>query len=198
MSVIPRDPIAAGLRHHVSALRGNWFWFVVLGLTLVVLGMVALGSVVVASLAAAIVLGWLILTAGVVETAGSFFARAWSGFFVHLLSGLLSIVIGLLILRAPVDALSALTLMVAFFLMVGGLFKIIAAASHRFSSWGWPMVSGIVDVVLGVMIWQEWPASALWVIGLFLGINLVFRGANWVALGLAIRSMPDSAAVRAA
>ena len=51
-------------------------------------------------------------------------------------------------------------------------------------------MGGIIDLVLGVMIWQEWPASALWVVGLFIGINLVFRGINWIALGLALRSLP--------
>ena len=74
--------------------------------------------------------------------------------------------------------------------MVGGIFKIVAALSYRFGAWGWSLASGIIDLILGVMIWQEWPASALWVIGLFLGINLVFRGINWIALGLALRALP--------
>jgi len=88
--------------------------------------------------------------------------------------------------------LLGLTLLVACFLMVGGIFKIVAVISHRFASWFWPLVSGVVDVVLGVMIWQEWPASAFWVIGLFVGINLIFRGFNWVGLGLALRSIPSA------
>ena len=66
----------------------------------------------------------------------------------------------------------------ACFLMVGGIFKIVAAVSYRFAAWGWPLVSGIIDVILGVLIWQEWPDSALWVIGLFVGINLIFRSPN--------------------
>ena len=77
--------------------------------------------------------------------------------------------------------------------MVGGIFKIVAALSYRFAAWGWPLVSGIIDVILGVMIWQEWPASALWVIGLFLGINLMFRGINWIGLGLSLRALPRTA-----
>jgi uncharacterized membrane protein HdeD (DUF308 family) len=183
----------AELRHGLHALRGNWFWFVLLGIALVVLGTIALGAVVIASLAAAMVLGVLILLGGVAETLGAFWCRGWSGFFVHLLSGVLSIVIGVMFLRAPVDALAALTLLVACFLMVSGVFKIAAALSHRFAAWGWPLVSGIIDLVLGVMIWQEWPASGLWVIGMFVGINMIFRGFNWVALGLALRSLPASA-----
>jgi uncharacterized membrane protein HdeD (DUF308 family) len=177
------------LRHEVAALRGNWLWFVLLGVALVVLGGVAIGATFVASLAVAVTLGILILLGGVVETVGAFWCREWSGFFLHLLSGVLSIVVGVLFLRAPVGALLALTILIASFLMVGGIFKIVAALSYRFAGWGWPLVSGVIDVVLGVMIWQQWPASALWVIGLFVGINMVFRGVDWMALGIALRSV---------
>ena len=71
-----------------------------------------------------------------------------------------------------------------------GIFKIVAALSYWFGAWGWSLASGIIDLVLGAMIWQEWPASALWVIGVFLGINLIFRGINWIGLGLTLRAIP--------
>jgi uncharacterized membrane protein HdeD (DUF308 family) len=181
--------VVAELRHEIAALRGNWGWFVVVGVVLIVLGFVALGSLVVASLAAAVAIGAIVLVGGVVESIGAFWSRAWTGFFLHLLSGLLSIVIGVLFLRAPANALLALTWLIAVMLMVGGLFKIVAALSYRFAAWGWPLLSGAIDLVLGILIWQELPASALWVIGMFVGISLVFRGANWVALGLSLRSV---------
>jgi uncharacterized membrane protein HdeD (DUF308 family) len=193
MSTSFERPLVAELRHGLSALRGNWLWFVVLGCVLVALGIIALGSVVIASLAAAVAIGILLLLAGVGEVIGAFWCRGWSGFFLELLSGVLSIVVGLLFLRAPLNALAALTLLIACFLMVGGIFKIVAALSYRFAAWGWSLASGIIDVILGVMIWQEWPASALWVIGLFVGINLLFRGINWIALGLALRALPQPA-----
>jgi uncharacterized membrane protein HdeD (DUF308 family) len=183
-------PLVADLRHGLNALRGNWLWFVLLGIALVVLGLVALGSVVVASLAAALAIGMLLLVAGMAETLGAFWCRGWSGFFLELLSGILSIVVGILFLRAPVGALAALTLLVACYLMVGGIFKIVAAVSYRFAAWGWALASGIIDLILGAMIWQDYPESALWVIGLFVGINLLFRGINWIALGLALRTIP--------
>ena len=191
---LERRPLVAALRqelrHGLDALRGDWFWFVILGVSLVVLGIVALGSVVVASLAAAAAIGVLLLLGGAAEAVGAFWCRGWSGFFLEMLSGVLSIVVGLLFLRAPAGALAALTLLLACFLMVGGFFKIVAAVVYRFAAWGWSLAGGIIDVILGVMIWQEWPASALWVIGLFVGINLLFRGFNWIALGLALRSLP--------
>ncbi|WP_422931519.1 HdeD family acid-resistance protein [Singulisphaera sp. PoT] len=190
MSTSFERPLAAELRHGLDTLRGNWIWFVLLGIAISVLGLVALGSVVIASIASAVVIGVLILLGGIAEMVGAFWCRGWSGFFIHLLSGVLSIVVGILFLRAPMGALLALTLLVACFLMVGGIFKIVGALSYRFGTWGWSLVGGVIDLILGVMIWQELPTSALWVIGLFLGINLLFRGASWVALGLTLRSLP--------
>lgn len=190
MSAVYGRPLIPELRHEVNVLRGNWLWFVVLGVALIVLGFIALGSVLIASLATAMVIGALMLMGGGAETVGAFWCRGWSGFFLHLLSGVLSIVVGVLFLRAPVNALLALTLLLACLLMVGGIIKITGALTYRFAAWGWPLVSGIIDVILGVMIWQEWPASALWVIGLFVGISLVFRGLNWIGLGLSLRALP--------
>jgi uncharacterized membrane protein HdeD (DUF308 family) len=194
MSTTSERPPVGELRHGLTALRGNWLWFVLLGIALIVLGFVALGSVVIATLATALAIGALLVVGGVAEIVGAFWSRGWSGFFLHLLSGVLSIVVGVLFLRAPLDAVLALTLLLACLLMVGGIFKIVAALSHRFAAWGWPLVSGVIDLVLGVMIWLEWPASALWVIGLFVGISLLFRGFNWIGLGLALRTLPPSGA----
>ena len=130
---LERRPLAAALRQEqrpeLDALRGNWFWFVILGVSLVVLGVVALGSVVIASLAAAAAIGVLLLLGGAAEVVGAFWCRGWSGFFLELLSGVLSIVVGLLFLRAPVGALAALTLLVACFLMAGRIFKVVAAVA---------------------------------------------------------------------
>ena len=140
----------------------------------------------IASLATAIVIGVLLLIGGVSEMIGAFWCRGWSGYFLHLLSGLLSFVIEIFFVRAPIASLVALTLLLACLLIVGGVFKIIAAVSHRFAAWGFPLVSGLIDLFLGILIWSEWPASGLWVIGLFVGISLIFRGANWIGLGLAL------------
>jgi len=182
--------MTGGLRHDLAALRGNWFWFVLLGVLLIVLGFAALGAVVVASLATALVIGGLLVAGGATEVLGSFWwTRDWSGFFLHMLSGLLSVVVGLLFLSAPINALLALTLLVACLLTVGGSFKIAAALSYRVPTRGPLLLSGLLDLVMGVLIWAQWPEAALWVIGMFVGINLIFRGVNWIGLGLAIRKL---------
>jgi uncharacterized membrane protein HdeD (DUF308 family) len=182
-------PFALGFRHELEAMRGNWLWFVILGAVLIVLGFVALGSVVIASLAVEMAFGILLLIAGVAEAIGSFWVRRWSGFFLHLLSGILSIVVGVLLVARPAMGLVAITLLVACLFLVSGTFKIVAAIGYRFAHWGWPLLSGIIDVVLGALILMELPVSAFRVLGLFLGINLIFRGVNWIGLGLALKAM---------
>jgi len=180
----------AELRRQLTTLRGEWPWFVVLGGALMVLGFIALGAVPIASLATAAVIGALLLGGGVAEIIGAFWCRGWSGFWLHLLTGVLSTVVGVLYLRAPGDAVLALTMLLACMLIVGGIFRIVASTSYRFEAWGWALASGVIDFICGVMIWQEWPASAIWVIGLYAGISLVFRGCNWIGLGLTLRALP--------
>ena len=189
MSVTEERRVIGDLRINLAGLGRNWLWFVLLGVALAVVGFIAVCAPWIASLATAVAIGALLLVGGVAEIIGSFWSRGWSGFFLHLLSGVLSFVVGILFLGAPVDALLALTLLLACLFMVGGVFKILAALSYRFEGWGWPLVSGVIDLVLGVLIWLEWPASALWVLGLFLGISFVFRGFNWIGLGLTLRSL---------
>jgi uncharacterized membrane protein HdeD (DUF308 family) len=192
MNTTYERPPAAELRGVIAALRVNWLWFVLLGVALMLLGLVALGSPWIATLATAVLIGALLIVSGVAETVGAFWSRGWSGFVVPLLSGVLSVAIGLLFLWEPVDAVLALTLLLGCFLALFGIFKIAAALNHRFAAWGWPLASGVVDLILGVLIVLEWPASGLWVIGLFVGVTLLFRGLNWIGLGLALRTLPPS------
>jgi uncharacterized membrane protein HdeD (DUF308 family) len=150
----------------------------------------------IASLATAVALGVLMLMSGVTETFGAFWCRGWTGFTLLLLSGVLSIVVGVMFLAAPVGALVTLTFLVACLLIVGGIFKIVAAISYQFASWGWPLMSGAIDLLLGLLIWQQWPACSFWVIGMFVGINFLFRGFNWVGLGLSLRALANSPSPR--
>jgi uncharacterized membrane protein HdeD (DUF308 family) len=108
---------------------------------------------------------------------------------MHLLTGLLYAVLGVLLLRRPLASASAFTLMLAAAFLVSGLFRIIVALSERFHGWGWVLVNGIVTLVLGILIWQEWPEASYWVIGLFVGIEMLFAGWSWVMVALAVRSI---------
>jgi uncharacterized membrane protein HdeD (DUF308 family) len=175
------------LRHELEAIRAHWVWFLSLGIFLIIVGTIAVGMPFVASLATAVTFGALLLVGGIAQLAGAFWTRDWSGFFLSLLMGILYVVLGLLFVRDPGDALLAMTLLLACVLMVGGLFRVIGSVMYRFPHWGWTLVGGIINLVLGIMIWQQWPVSGLWVIGLFVGIDLIFTGWTWVMLALAVR-----------
>ncbi len=178
------------IRHELEAIRGKWMWLVVLGICLIVLGTVLLGSPVISTLATVTTLACLILVVGGIEIVGAFWCQEWSGFFLALLSGILGVVIGLMLLGNPIQGGITLTVLLASFLLVGGIFKAVAAIAHRFEGWGWLLSSGFVDVVLGVLIWRELPMSGLTIIGVLVGISIIFRGVSWLMLGFTLKRIP--------
>jgi uncharacterized membrane protein HdeD (DUF308 family) len=184
-------PLATALRHELHAMRKDWWWFLLLGLALVVLGTAALGSAVFVSEVAVVFFGLLLLAGGIALVVSSFWTGQWSGFLVNLLVGLLYLVTGIFIIHAPLEGAVALTLLLALMFFVGGLFRIVAALILRYPMWGWSLASGIISVMLGVMISRQWPASGLWVIGMFVGIELIFTGWTWVMLSMGLRALPE-------
>ncbi len=119
-------------------------------------------------------------------------AQKWSGFFIDLLTGILYVVVGFMLIRSPGETATALTLLIAMFLLFGGIFRVAVAIATRYHNWGWLLLHGIVDVLLGVLIWKQWPLSGLWVIGLFVGIDMLLNGWTLVMLGLAARRLPTA------
>lgn len=194
MTELPNTPLGRALGHELESVRSNWLWFVILGVCLIVLGMVALGSPVVASLATAMVLGSLFLVSGLFEVVGSFWARQWSGTFVMLLSGLLTAVLGFMLLNHPAQGSLAITVLIASLLFVSGFFKIAAALSYRIGAWLWIVLSGAIDVLLAGMIWKEFPASGLVVVGVLVGITMIFRGVTWIMIGMTVKKIPSDIA----
>ena len=115
--------------------------------------------------------------------------RRWGGFFVDLLASLLYLVVGFLIVANPGATAEALTLLIALFLIFGGIFRIVIALIIQFHNSGWLLLHGVINLLLGVMIWQQWPMSGHVIIGLFLGLDLVFNGLSLVMLGLAAKKL---------
>src|SRR5271166_6381789 len=112
------------------------------------------------------------------EVVGAFWCQEWIGFFLALLSGILGVVLGLMLLGNPIQGGITLTVLLASFLFVGGIFKAVAAIAQRFEGWGWLLLSSVIDVALGVMIWRELPMSGLTIIGVLVGISIIFRGSR--------------------
>ncbi len=174
--------------------RRNWGWDLVLGILLIVLGTVAIGHPYLMTIAAVLVFGWLLLISGVAQCVVAFQMRAWGGFFLHLLEGILEAVVGVLLIALPGKGALIMTLLLAAYLLVGGLFRLFAAIALRFPGSGWVALGGVISAVLGVMLAAEWPSSAVWFIGMCVGIDLIFHGSAWIAFALAVRKLPTSPA----
>lgn len=173
----------------IQHLHPRWAWLLVLGILLVVLGTIAFFLTPAATLATVIVLGWLMMVSGVIEAFHAFSVRRWSGFFLHLIGGVLGVLVGLLIVTHPLAGALTLTLLFAAFFCVVGLFRLIASASLRFPNWGWAFLDGLVALALGILLWLQLPWSGLWFLGLALGLSLLFRGWAYIMLSIAVRSM---------
>lgn len=172
----------------MPAVRDRWPWFLGLGIAFIILGFLAVGASTLVTLASVIFLGSLLLVGGILQLAYTISIRYWSGFFLSLLAGILYSVVGLLMILHPEISAVSLTLFVAAFYVLGGIFRIISSVFMRFRYWGWALFSGIVKLALGILIWLGWPATGLWIIGLFIGIDLIFYGWFWVLLSLTARS----------
>lgn len=179
-------------------LHHCWPWFLVLGAVLMVVGALAISApylTALTTLTTVFMCGILLLCGGVVQIVNAFLARSWRGFFLYLLGGILHMVVGLLMVQHPVVAAAGITLLLAALFMVGGAARIIYTLLERFTGWGWVLFNGIVTLLLGILIWQEWPASTEWVIGLFVGIDLLFNGWSWVMLAFLVKDVaPQGAA----
>jgi uncharacterized membrane protein HdeD (DUF308 family) len=171
----------------LEGLREIWFFLVAMGGVLILLGCAAIGSSFIASLATVLVFGLLMLISALVEIVTAFWGRKWRGFFLHLLAGGLYFIAGMFMIQNPLEAGMGLTFLVAICLLAGGVFRIILSVLERFDGWGWALLNGVVSLLLGAAIWSQWPLSGMWVIGLFVGIELLFSGVSWVTLGFSVR-----------
>jgi uncharacterized membrane protein HdeD (DUF308 family) len=171
----------------IREFQHNWGWFLFLGILMIIFGTLALGSSMSVTFLSIIFLGWLLIFAGAVEAVQALWQRKWGGLFLHLLVGILYVVVGFMVVANPGASALTLTLLLAMFFIISGIFRIIVSLAMRFPQWGWVFFNGIVTLILGMLIWRQWPVSGVWVIGLFIGIDLIFSGWSWVMLSLAAR-----------
>lgn len=174
----------------MKSLRANWGWFLALGILLTVLGWVAVGAAFLTSLVFSQLFGALLFVGGVFQAVHAVFARRWWGSAVYLMSGVLYLVFGWLIMMHPIESLQVLTIIIAAFLLVGGIMRITLALMTRGDNWFWLVLSGVINFLLGLVIWKHMPESSFVVIGLFVGIEMIFNGISWIMISIAVRSQP--------
>lgn len=170
-----------------QSLCNRWNSFLLSGFFLVLLGTIALSSVFWTTMASVMIFGVLLLAAGIASTLGAFWASEWKGFFAQLIIGILSAVVGGLILANPEIGAASITLLLAVFFVGAGLSKIAGALLLEIENWGWMMMSGLVTLALGLLILAQWPSSALWVLGLFIAIDLMITGWTSIMYALSVR-----------
>jgi uncharacterized membrane protein HdeD (DUF308 family) len=172
-----------------APLRAKWGWIVALGVVYLIAGFIALGSVVMATVASVWVVGIMMIIAGVAEVINAFQVKTWGKFILWLLLGALYIVAGFVAFENPLLTAVWLTLFLGAALVASGIVRIYLAFNMKAGSpWVWVVVSGLITLLLGGIILIHWPVSAVYTLGIFLGIDLVFAGASWIGLGFAMKN----------
>lgn len=190
MTMSTNTPLPPNLAEGLKVLRAKWGWIVALGVVFLLAGFIALGSAVAATASAVMVIGIMMIMGGAAEIAAAFSVKGWGKFAVWMLLGLLYVGAGIIALMNPFAAATILTLMLGAALVAGGVLRIFLAFSMKSAGkpWGWVVLSGLVTLLLGIMIIAKWPASSFFVLGMFLGIDLIFIGSGWVTMGLALKN----------
>ena len=180
-----------------QAVRTNWKLFLIEGIILTILGLLAIAVPPLATLAVEIFVGWLFLISGIAGLITTFGARQAPGFWWSLLSAVLGIAAGLVLLVWPIRGIGALTVLLIVFFIIEGVLSIMYALEHKrelTGQWGWMLASGIIDLILAAIIFAGLPGTAAWAIGLLVGINMLFGGSAMMAMALHAKSTAAPAA----
>jgi len=191
----PAGPLARAIQHELQHLRDHWWWFLILGILLMLSGVVALVYPLASSVAAVMVLGVSLLVSGVATIVTSFWAGKWSALLLQLLIGIFYAVVGFIIMDTPIKSTVSLTLVVAIMFVVIGVMRSVAALVIRFPQWGWSLLSGALTMLVGLVVYKNLPETAMWAIGTIIGIQLLSDGWYWVMLSLAVRQLPSDRTV---
>src|SRR5579871_3534330 len=149
---MPFKPPFESFFSNVDSVRKNWVWFLILGIILILLGCLGVYAAALTTLFTIFFLSGLLLAGGLTKIVYAFGARAWSGFFLSLILGILYGLAGILFLTRPIEAAAGLTLLIGSFLVLSGAFKIVSVFVVRFEHRGFVLFSGVISLILGIMV----------------------------------------------
>lgn len=186
MNRYPRYKDSRALRQ----LKENATWYLILGIGLIILGTLAVMFSLISTLMSLLYLGSLLVIVGLFEGVQAFKMSRWTGFFLHLLLSVFYTAGGIFIIMNPAASAVSLTLFLGIFFVISGILRIIfslvgTAVFHR----GWLFFNGVLTLMLGALIWYEWPYSSIWVIGTFIGIDMIITGWTWIMLSLMAKDL---------
>jgi uncharacterized membrane protein HdeD (DUF308 family) len=178
-----------------QAFREHWVAFLIEGIVLVMLGVLAILVPMIATTSVAILIGWLILISGVVGLVTTLVARDAPGFWWSVVSAIVSVVAGIMLLRGPIlEEVSLTLLLVVLFTIEGATWSAYALEYKKELSgpWTWMLMSGVVDLIMAFMIWCRLPGTAAWAFGLLVATSMLFGGASMIAMAVHARSSPSA------
>jgi uncharacterized membrane protein HdeD (DUF308 family) len=188
MSTVTGSPRSLAEVAALEPLRAKSGWIVALGVVYIIAGFIALSSIVMATVVSVFVVGIMMVIAGVAEIVNAFQIKTWGRFLLWLLLGALYVVAGFLTFENPLLAAAILTLFLGVALIVSGAMRIILAFSMQAAMpWVLVLLSGVITLLIGFVIVAHWPVASLYVLGIFLGVDLVLAGASWLAIGLGLK-----------
>jgi uncharacterized membrane protein HdeD (DUF308 family) len=171
-----------------DSVRHNWGWMLALGILFIVAGVLAFVAPFIAGLVVTTIVGVVIFIAGIAQIIQAWRMRSWGGFLWQLIIGIVLLLGGIAIYVNPVVGALTLTLFVAAMFIAKGVFQLVLGFRLRpHDGWGWIVTSGVIAVLVGLMIWVQWPMSTAYALGTLAGISLAFTGWSYVMIALAAR-----------
>jgi uncharacterized membrane protein HdeD (DUF308 family) len=177
-----------------KAVKKDSTTLLILGVLTIVLGVIAMSAPLMAGAVAVMMIGFLLIGGGIMRTIFAFKCKSWGKGILVFLLGLLTLIAGIYVVSRPGAALVTFTLFLAAYFVVDGIFEIIEAFDLKpIQGWGWMLFGGIVSILLGIMIWRQWPLSGAWAVGILVGVKLIFAGFAMTGIGAAGRSVAGAA-----
>jgi len=173
----------------IDMIRKNATLAVVTGVVMLVCGVLAIGSPLAAGLSVTIFVGSMLAVGGIAQCFLAFRAGAFGKGVMIFVVGLLTAVVGIYLASQPVAGLASITLFLAAYFIVTGIFEAVGAFQVRpASGWGWMLFNAVVTLLLGFMIWRQFPLSEAWAVGILFGIKLMFSGWTLIFIGRSVKN----------
>lgn len=177
------------IKNALELLKQHKKWFLILGIIMVVLGCLALSNQILASGFVTILLGCIFVLTGVIQAVHSLKVKGFGRSLFLAILAVIYVIAGITCFTSTETATQMFTLIIGIVFLFSGAVQIINGISNRhFPRWGWVVFSGLISLVLGFMIISTWPFSGLWVLGMFLGIDLLFQGWSLICISLALKN----------
>jgi uncharacterized membrane protein HdeD (DUF308 family) len=189
---LPTDSdLEAVRRRALVVIQAHWKLFLFQGILMLFLGMLAVALPNIFTLEIELLVGWLFIVGGFFRAAAIFSKRHMPGFWWSLLSAVLAVVLGALLIARPLQGVITLTIVMTALFVIEGVAAVFVALEYRryLRNWSWTLFSGLVNLGLAFLIWQGWPSTAAWVIGLYVGVNMIFLGVPLIMTAIAARGI---------